>query len=865
MTESSNFQKLYLSNSYENVSGYKCASIDDISKFQSNSFNEIVIKNSLHKASYTSIFNIITDIKRVLIPNGLLIIHFFDLVNLLEQYKKNKLSILDINQILFSNSQSINSLIDKTEITNILTKLNFTITSFEYSDSSSWDDYNCIIKADNVKEDYNLSEFSKEDRFSGIDFGNDDDQDLDFDYDLFNEVLITEKHPEKLDYNLLSEVMDYSPEIIESSKKFEDKKSDISNEGGKLLQEIINIDFKDSLTESHINYDSNHELRTNFKEASQEKTYHKNIGKIGNQPALNIVWEGSQFVYNSNALVNRAICTNLIESGVANVTIVPFEADDVNFDKNDTNSLLIDNDIRRKPEVSKEIAKLPYAWIRHHENPKSDPPKGAKWIILQDWNYSLLTKEVYKVINNADEIWTTSFYSRNSMINSGIEFNKVQVISPGINPDLFTPYGDKYNLNCNKKFKFLFVGDLSETKGVDLVIEAFSSSFTKDDDVALIIKGLPNKNNLKFNGNFSNNKWQYNSAEITVIEDTLSEEQMASLYRACDIIVAPYRNTSFGISLLEAMACGLPVIATRGGASDDFLEEAFTYFISSEKRFAGLEYDGKEFIGNVEILEPSLSELIDGLLYFYTNPSNVKSMGAIASAYARTKWNWYSTTIKVLRRLDYLYNTKMSVTAENFFGDVVDDSIVFGTAEHSFISQDFDNAVNLYMQSAKGKISERYRLLALHRIALILINKNENYAAEEILDTVKKLHFGHPDTKYLEVILKAAQSQNTEALEIISGLMDNWKDDKFISDLGNNLDDILVLTGDLLFATNDIESAHSLYTTALSMNPNNSYACYGAGMCFKESGMIEDAKKMLEWAIRIDSEFELAKEQLNKL
>ena len=138
-----------------------------------------------------------------------------------------------------------------------------------------------------------------------------------------------------------------------------------------------------------------------------------NNSLLQNDPVLNIVWEGSQFVRHSLALVNREHCANLIDSGLVDVTIVPYEKDSFLPDGNSKYEKLQAMDVRYKIQPDEAIANLPYVWIRHQWPPQAEPPKGAAWIIMQPWEYSSLRADFVDIFNNADEIWTPSIYSKN--------------------------------------------------------------------------------------------------------------------------------------------------------------------------------------------------------------------------------------------------------------------------------------------------------------------------------------------------------------------------------------------------------------------------------------------------------------------
>jgi glycosyltransferase involved in cell wall biosynthesis len=56
---------------------------------------------------------------------------------------------------------------------------------------------------------------------------------------------------------------------------------------------------------------------------------------------------------------------------------------------------------------------------------------------------------------------------------------------------------------------------------------------------------------------------------------------IAGLLRAADLYVSPYRAEGFNLPVLEAAACGVPVICTAGGPTDEFTDESFARRIRS--------------------------------------------------------------------------------------------------------------------------------------------------------------------------------------------------------------------------------------------------------------------------------------------
>ncbi|MCX6147466.1 MAG: glycosyltransferase, partial [Candidatus Kapabacteria bacterium] len=341
-------------------------------------------------------------------------------------------------------------------------------------------------------------------------------------------------------------------------------------------------------------------------------------------PQINIVWEGSQFVFHSLALVNREHCSNIIESGQANLTIVPYENDQFEAAGNPKYEALHSNDIRNKEETPQDVAQKPYVWIRHQWPPKDEAPMGAKWIIMQPWEFTELRKDFVEIFNEADEIWTPSNFCRNVFVDSGVEFDKVQVIPNGVDPNLFTPDGDEYPLKTKKKLKFLFVGGTIARKGIDILLSAYLNAFTSQDNVCLVIKDLGGES--FYRGQTAQQmiiqaQKTENAPEIEYIDEKLTEQDIANLYRSCDLFISSYRGEGFSLPTLEAMASGLPVVVTRGGATDDYVDESIGWQIPSEMTPIGSNIDGKELTGEAYFLEPNEESLTQILRDIYNNPT----------------------------------------------------------------------------------------------------------------------------------------------------------------------------------------------------------------------------------------------------
>ncbi len=394
------------------------------------------------------------------------------------------------------------------------------------------------------------------------------------------------------------------------------------------------------------------------------------------QKQVHIFWEGTQFATTSFSLINRELCSGIIDSGIAELTIVPYEPAQFAVEGNPRFERLAAHDIRIKGLSIRDRAKRPHVWVRHQWPPRPNPPGKAKWIIMHPWEYSAIPGFYADTFSLAEEIWTPTNFSRDAFVSSGIDPSKVHVVPNGVDPEIFSPAGEPLRLPTTKRFKFLFVGGTIYRKGVDILLESYSHAFTSKDDVCLIIKDLGV--NTLYKGQTAQDliksfRNEEGTPEILYIEDEFSREQMAGLYRACDVFVSSYRGEGFSLPALEAMSSGLPVIVTRGGATDDFVDEEVGWCIDSARRRVRKVY-GHEVDGEGFLLEPSRRHLEEILREAYNSPSEIMKKSIEGALRARNHWTWKHSLRRLLLRIDSLCGTSMGVDAQKGFRDADGDT-----------------------------------------------------------------------------------------------------------------------------------------------------------------------------------------------
>ena len=253
--------------------------------------------------------------------------------------------------------------------------------------------------------------------------------------------------------------------------------------------------------------------------------------------------------------------------------------------------------------------------VRHQWPPDLSPARAGRLAVIQPWEFGAIPIDwLGPLAANVDELWVPSDYVRRMYVDAGVDADRVVTIPNGVDLEIFHPDGPERELpGTGEGTRFLFVGGLIGRKGADVLFDAWREAFAGRDDVTLVLKDFGANDIYRDSGRVPIREHIASGAlpRIVLIDDDLSTEDVAALYRACDVLVHPYRGEGFAMPVLEAMACGLPVIVTAGGPTDEFVPDEAGWRIDAHRAlFAQDRIDTLDTHGRPWVLEPDRRHLV---------------------------------------------------------------------------------------------------------------------------------------------------------------------------------------------------------------------------------------------------------------
>jgi glycosyltransferase involved in cell wall biosynthesis len=230
-----------------------------------------------------------------------------------------------------------------------------------------------------------------------------------------------------------------------------------------------------------------------------------------------------------------------------------------------------------------------------------------------------------RIMRDADRIVATCTDELFELVRMGADASRVHVVPCGVDLDVFRPDGPAEPRTRNLR-RVVVVSRLVERKGIGNVISAIS----RVPRCELIVAGGPKPERLGDDPDVT--RYRTLASRLGVPDrvhftGSLPRDRVPALLRSADVVACAPWYEPFGIVPLEAMACGVPLIATAVGGLTDTVVDGVTGFHVPPRR---------------------PSEIARKLRWLLRDPELRRRMGAAGVERARSRYGWDIVAEQVL-------------------------------------------------------------------------------------------------------------------------------------------------------------------------------------------------------------------------
>ena len=230
-------------------------------------------------------------------------------------------------------------------------------------------------------------------------------------------------------------------------------------------------------------------------------------------------------------------------------------------------------------------------------------------------------------VKRADKIIAVSNYTKKELtLTYNVPAAKIEVIYSGIEQKSFDFNKEekkeiRHKFGLHKKPTVIFVGRLEERKGLPRLLEAFKQVLTNI-DANLVVVGSGDQRPYR---ELASSLGIMNRVVFTGYVDELS---LRKLYSICDVFASSSRLEGFGLTLVEAMAAGKPIVATKVGAIPETVKNRENGIL-------------------VEI--DDLRGLANGISTYLGDEKMAKNVGKRNAKYVKERFGWEKSAKEVER------------------------------------------------------------------------------------------------------------------------------------------------------------------------------------------------------------------------
>jgi glycosyltransferase involved in cell wall biosynthesis len=152
---------------------------------------------------------------------------------------------------------------------------------------------------------------------------------------------------------------------------------------------------------------------------------------------------------------------------------------------------------------------------------------------------------------------------------------KTRVVRSGADPNRFTPGGDRNGIRtrfgfAEDEFVLLWLGIFMPHRRLEDAIEAVGKLKSRGSRVRLLLAGS-DRSYPEYLNSLNSRVRSLGLEAVVTFAGKVADEEIRDFYTACDAFVFPNDQQTWGLVVLEAMACGCPVLVSRGAGVHEVL------------------------------------------------------------------------------------------------------------------------------------------------------------------------------------------------------------------------------------------------------------------------------------------------------
>lgn len=290
-----------------------------------------------------------------------------------------------------------------------------------------------------------------------------------------------------------------------------------------------------------------------------------------------------------------------------------------------------------------------------------------KWGIFET---DSLPDDYISYLKRSHLIWVPSQWAKTVLISHGLNSDHIQIVHEGVNPDIYHPYCRPQS-STSDIFRFFMCGKKETRKGFDELLEGFQIAFGGDETTELHLKadyfwGGQAKAEAK-QDELSRQIDGLGLSNVVPVSGALSTSDMALLYNNYDAMIFPSRAEGWGLPLIEAIACGLPVISTYYSGHSEYLSAIDGQFVRLDHQLQPISCP--EFLqhwkagGQWAVASPD--EIAKKLVFMKEHHKSLQQHAMTASQTIRDHFSWRHAAEQAVDSLQSLGFFQW----QNIFGD----------------------------------------------------------------------------------------------------------------------------------------------------------------------------------------------------